>query len=76
MGDTTRRLITMARDEVVRAAGQGETVTYGRLMRLLKVSRGRPLSNLIGELDEAEYSKGAPGFAAIIVRKDTGFPGG
>ena len=61
---------------MIQAASVGATVTYGQLMKKFRVSRGRPLSKLIGELDAAEYSKGAPGFAAIIVRKDTGLPGG
>ena len=30
----------------------------------------------IGEIDRQEAARRAPGFAAIIVRKDTGFPGG
>lgn len=30
----------------------------------------------IGLVDRDEYARGAPGFAAIIVRHDTGFPGG
>lgn len=45
-------------------------------MRRFHLSRGRKLSQTIGEVDRAEYAEGAPGFAAIIVRKDTGFPGG
>ena len=45
-------------------------------MKLLGISRGRPLFDAIVEVDRAEYAKGAPGFAAIIVRRDTGFPGG
>jgi len=45
-------------------------------MRMLGVSRGRPLFDAIVAVDRAEYQRGAPGFAAIIVRKDTGFPGG
>ncbi|HZW84968.1 MAG TPA: hypothetical protein VFE91_03570 [Nitrososphaerales archaeon] len=45
-------------------------------MKLLGVSRGRPLLDAIVEVDKAEYARGAPGFAAIIVRKDTGYPGG
>jgi hypothetical protein len=45
-------------------------------MKIMDVSRGRPLWEAIVEVDKAEYAKGAPGFAAIIVRKDTGFPGG
>lgn len=31
---------------------------------------------MIGAVDEAEYARGAPGFAAIVVRKDTSLPGG
>ncbi len=31
---------------------------------------------MIGEIDRQEEQSGAPGFGAIIVRKDTGFPGG
>jgi hypothetical protein len=45
-------------------------------MKILGISRGRPLFDAIVEVDKAEYARGAPGFAAIIVRKDTGFPGG
>jgi len=45
-------------------------------MKLLGISRGRPLFDAIVDVDRAEIAKGAPGFAAIIVRKDTGFPGG
>ena len=30
----------------------------------------------IGMIDRPEVERGAPGFAAIIVRKDTGYPGG
>ncbi|MDV3293909.1 MAG: hypothetical protein LYZ70_06530 [Nitrososphaerales archaeon] len=31
---------------------------------------------MIGKVDKREYFAGAPGFAAIIIRKDTGYPGG
>ena len=34
------------------------------------------MSEAIGEVDRIEYRSAAPGFAAIIVRKDTGYPGG
>ena len=61
---------------MLRAARSRTTVTYGQIMKRYKLSRGRVLSMLIGEVDGAEYARGAPGFAAIIVRKDTGFPGG
>jgi protein-tyrosine-phosphatase len=64
------------RQELVKAARARGTVNYGQLMRILGISRGRPLFDAIVEVDKAEYAKGAPGFAAIIVRKDTGFPGG
>ncbi len=59
-----------------RAASKRRTVTYGTLMNALRLSRGRALSATIGKVDRLEMTEGAPGFAAIIVRKDTGFPGG
>ena len=64
------------RRELVKAARSRGTVNYGQLMKILGISRGRPLFDAIVEVDKAEYARGAPGFAAIIVRKDTGFPGG
>jgi arsenate reductase len=64
------------RRELVGTARARGTVNYGRLMRILDISRGRPLFDAIVEVDKAEIARGAPGFAAIIVRKDTGFPGG
>ena len=64
------------RKELLRAARARGTLTYGELMRILGISRGRPLFEAISAVDRDEYRKGAPGFAAIIVRKDTGFPGG
>jgi len=64
------------RQELLRAARTRSTLTYGQLMKLMEISRGRPLFDAIVEVDRAEYARGAPGFAAIIVRKDTGFPGG
>lgn len=45
-------------------------------MKIMGVSRGRPLFEAIVAVDRDEYARGAPGFAAIIVRKDTGYPGG
>lgn len=61
---------------LLRAARGGRTVNYGRLMKRYGLSRGRALSLAIGDVDRAEQAMGAPGFAPIIVRKDTGFPGG
>ena len=58
------------------AARNRKTVTYGTLMKRVGLSRGRALSGMIGAVDLMEYASRAPGFAAIIVRKDTGFPGG
>ncbi|MDV3244371.1 MAG: hypothetical protein LYZ66_04255 [Nitrososphaerales archaeon] len=58
------------------AAARRRTVTYGTLMRKFRLSRGKALSGMIGTVDKIEYEAGAPGFAAIIVRKDTGYPGG
>ena len=64
------------RQELLRVAKARGILTYGDLMRILGISRGRPLFEAISAIDREEYRKGAPGFAAIIVRKDTGFPGG
>jgi hypothetical protein len=64
------------RAELLHVAKTRGTLTYGQLMSLMGISRGRPLFEAIVEVDRAEYGRGAPGFAAIIVRKDTGFPGG
>jgi len=64
------------RGELVKAARARGTLNYGQLMKILGISRGRPLFDAIVEVDKAESARGAPGFAAIIVRKDTGFPGG
>ena len=45
-------------------------------MKKFRLSRGRALTSLIGDSDRLESAAGAPGFAAIVVRKDTGYPGG
>ena len=66
--------------ELLRAARNRRTVTYGHLMRKFRISRGHPkgagIVGVIGAIDRREYEKGGPGFAAIVVRKDTGYPGG
>ncbi len=64
------------RNELFRAALARRTVTYGRLMKRYGLSRGRALSDAISSIDEGEREDHAPGFASIVVRKDTGFPGG
>jgi len=61
---------------LLEAAREGRTVTYGRLMKKYRLSRGRRISAVLGEVDRAQRLAGAPGFAAIVVRKDTGYPGG
>jgi hypothetical protein len=45
-------------------------------MRKFGLSRGRPLTAMISAVDYMEVASDAPGFAAIVVRKDTGYPGG
>lgn len=62
--------------DLLRAARSRSTITYGALMSRHRLSRGRPLTAAIGKIDRLEVERGAPGFAAIIVRKDTHFPGG
>jgi hypothetical protein len=68
------------RRELLSAAADRRTVTYGSLMRKFRISRGAPggkgIVGVIGEIDRHEAQRKAPGFAAIVVRKDTGYPGG
>lgn len=68
------------RRELLSAAADRRTVTYGFLMRKFRISRGAPggkgIAGVIGEIDRHEAQRKAPGFAAIVVRKDTGYPGG
>jgi hypothetical protein len=67
------------RRELMRAALERRTVTYGYLMKKFGLPRGdtgETVVGVLGEVDREEYRRGAPGFAAIVVRKDTGFPGG
>jgi len=72
------------RRELLRAARNHRTVTYGFLMRKFRLSRGasggKGVVGVVGEVDRREARRGAPGFAAIVVRKDTGYhtgyPGG
>lgn len=68
------------RRELLNAARDRRTVTYGSLMRRFRLSRGAPggkgVVGVVGEVDRGEALRGAPGFAAIVVRKDTGYPGG
>jgi len=66
------------RRELLAAARRRGTVTYGSLMRRFRLSRGRGAGvvGVLGEIDREEARRDAPGFAAIVVRKDTGYPGG
>ncbi|MBI3116687.1 MAG: hypothetical protein HYZ12_05035 [Thaumarchaeota archaeon] len=68
------------RDELIEVAKKRRTVTYGYLMKKFGLSRGHPrgcgIAGVIGEIGRYERERGAPGFGAIVVRKDTGYPGG
>jgi len=68
------------RNELVHAAIERKTVTYGYLMKKFGLTRGDPAGEgvvaVVGKIDREERQKGAPGFAAIVVRQDTGYPGG
>ncbi len=68
------------RRELLRAAMNRRTVTYGFLMKKFRISRGAPrgkgIVGVIGDIDRDEARRKAMGFAAIVVRKDTGYPGG
>lgn len=64
---------------LVEAAVEEKTVTYGQLMKRFGLSRGsgrgKTVVGALEGIDRAERATGAPGFAAIVVRKDTGYPG-
>jgi hypothetical protein len=68
------------RKELLNVARARRTVTYGHLMKKFRISRGHPkgfgIGGVIEEIDRFEYKQGAPGFAALVVRRDTGYPGG
>jgi hypothetical protein len=68
------------RRELLAAAEMRKTVTYGLLMKKFRISRGHPagagIVGVISAIDRAESERGAPGFAALVVRGDTGYPGG
>jgi hypothetical protein len=68
------------RKELVAAAAEGRTVCYGHLMKKFGIPRGHPrgkgIASVIGAVDDMQRKKGAPGFASLVVRKDTGYPGG
>jgi hypothetical protein len=67
------------RVELLRAALERRTVAYGHLMAKFGLSRGdtgETVVGVLGRIDREEALKGAPGFAALVVRKDTGYPGG
>ena len=76
----TRMLPDDVRIELLKAAVERKTVTYGYLMQKFGLSHGSAeggtVVGMFGEIDRLEHRKGAPGFAAIVVRKDTGYPGG
>src|SRR6266513_1252044 len=65
---------------LLKAARGRRTVTHGSLMKKFRLSRGaaggKSVVRVLDEVDGREARKGAPGFAAIVVRKDTGYPGG
>src|SRR5271169_4301688 len=43
---------------------------------LARGDSGKTVVGALSEVDKEEYERGSPGFAAIVVRKDTGYPGG
>jgi hypothetical protein len=67
------------RRELLKAALARRKVTYGYLMKKFGLTRGgqgRSVVGVLSEIDGVEVSAGRPGFAAIVVRGDTGYPGG
>jgi hypothetical protein len=67
------------RKDLLSAASNRRTITYGELMARFGLARGatgNTVVGMLGDVDRLEAALGAPGFAAIVVRKDTGYPGG
>jgi hypothetical protein len=67
------------REVLLSVALARKTVTYGELMVKFGLARGesgKTVVGVLGDVDRRESGMGAPGFAAIVVRKDTGYPGG
>jgi hypothetical protein len=65
-GRTTSTLNEGVRRELLRAAAEHRTVTYGFLMKKFRLSRGasggKGVVGVIGEVDRREAKKGAPRF--------------
>lgn len=67
------------RRELLKAARARRKVTYGYLMKRFGLTRGGQGLSVVAVLDEIDRGEslaGRPGFAAIVVRADTGYPGG
>ncbi len=75
-GAASAQRVEGLRRELLKVARAHGTMTYGELMAIMGISRGPKLFDAISAVDRDEYKRGAPGFAAIIVRKDTRYPGG
>lgn len=65
-----------------KSAKRGLTITYGEIMRECGVPRGQPVRNgkavgdVVGQISEWTREEWGIYLSAIVVRKNTGYPGG
>lgn len=67
---------------IVKAAKQGRIITYGEIMRKCRIPRGQPTHNgkaigdVVGRISEWTWENWGVYLSAIVVHKNTGYPGG
>jgi hypothetical protein len=67
---------------IVESAKRGRTITYGEIMRKCRIPRGQPTHNgkaigdVVGRISEWTWETSGIYLSAIVVHKDTGYPGG
>ena len=67
---------------IVESAKKGRTITYGEIMRKCGIPRGQPTHNgkaigdVVGRISEWTRENWGIYLSAIVVHKDTGYPGG
>lgn len=67
---------------IVESAKKGQTITYGEIMRKCRIPRGQPTHNgkaigdVVGRIREWTWENRGIYLSAIVVHKDTGYPGG
>lgn len=84
--EVATRVPTSLREDVVRliweSARRGRAITYGEIMRVCHVPRGQLIHNgkavgdVVGEISEWTWDTWGIYLSAIVVRKNTAYPGG